>query len=73
MKHGIGILKFANRDVYEGGFVKDDFHGQATYRYHNGDIFEGNFCKGKKQGQGTFNGIDGRLQIGEWVDDQFSV
>lgn len=23
MKHGIGILKFANQDVYEGSFVKD--------------------------------------------------
>jgi len=39
MKHGIGILKFANKDVYEGEFARDDFHGKGTYKYHNGDVF----------------------------------
>ena len=39
MKHGIGILKFANQDVYEGEFAKDDLHGKGVYKYHNGDLF----------------------------------
>jgi hypothetical protein len=73
MKHGIGILKFANQDVYQGDFVRDDLHGKGTYRYHNGDVFEGSFKKGKREGPGTFLGIDGRLQIGTWVNDKFEV
>jgi hypothetical protein len=39
MKHGIGILKFANGDVYEGGFAKDEFHGNGIYRYNNKSVF----------------------------------
>ena len=71
MKHGIGILQFANKDVYEGEFARDDLHGKGTYRYDNGDIFEGIFKGGKREGAGQFTGTDGRLQIGQWVNDKF--
>lgn len=64
MKHGIGILKFANQDVYEGSFCKDEFYGNGIYRYHNGDVFEGKWKFGKKQGKGKFVGSDGLIQIG---------
>lgn len=64
MKHGIGILKFGNQDVYEGGFCKDDFHGNGVYKYHNGGVFEGKWKWGKKNGRGEFHGADGHVQIG---------
>mgnify|MGYP003431664742 CR=1 FL=1 len=71
MKHGIGILKFANKDVYEGSFSNDDLHGKGLYKYHNGDVFDGLFRKGKRHGMGLFEGADGRYQKGEWVNDKF--
>lgn len=71
MKHGIGILKFANMDVYEGEFAKDDFHGKGKYKYRNSDVFEGEFKRGKREGEGCFVGADGRLQKGQWINDKF--
>lgn len=50
MKHGIGILNFANKDSYQGAFCRDDLHGKGIYRYQNGDIFEGIFKNGKRHG-----------------------
>lgn len=39
MKHGIGILTFGNKDVYEGEFARDDLYGKGVYKYANGDRF----------------------------------
>jgi len=47
-------LKFANGDVYVGGFVQDDLQGKGKYTYKNGDVFEGEFRQGKRHGKGTF-------------------
>ena len=71
MKHGIGILNLANNDCYEGYFSNDDLHEKGTYRYSNGDVFQVTFKSGKREGASKFYGADGRVQIGQWVNDQF--
>jgi len=47
--------------------------GSGKYVHYNGDVFEGTWHKGRKHGRGEFNGVDGRLIIGEWIDDVFTV
>ncbi len=48
-------------------------NGKGRYLYKNGDRFEGTWREGKKNGRGEFYGVDGRMIIGEWIDDKYSV
>ena len=43
MKHGNGILKFINGDVYEGEFIEGEMQGRGIYKWSNRYIYEGKF------------------------------
>lgn len=47
MRHGNGVLTFANGDKYEGNFENNEIHGKGKYTWTTGDVFEGNFKDGK--------------------------
>lgn len=51
-------------------FKEDAFEGQGLMKYVNGDQYKGEWKKGKKHGQGEFRGIDKRVIIGEWIEDE---
>ena len=48
LKHGLGMEKLVNLDVYEGHFLDGKFHGQGVYKWKNGSIYEGEFVAGKR-------------------------
>lgn len=41
LKHGFGMEKLVNLDVYEGQFFDGKFHGPGVYKWKNGSIYEG--------------------------------
>jgi len=59
-KHGFGVQKFANGDVYEGDWRSGKFQDRGKYKYANGDEFLGIWDNGMKQ-HGTFYFADGRV------------
>lgn len=65
LKHGTGIIVYANGDKYSGNFVDDVISGASTeqyecvYTYANGDVYSGDFLDGKKHGQGKLTFADG--------------
>ena len=55
MRHGKGILHFANGDRYEGDFVEDHMKGEGIcYLAETGDRYEGQWYNDKKNGYGTY-------------------
>ena len=65
LKHGTGVVVYANGDRYEGNFVNDVISGESdenykcVYTYASGDTYEGDFVNGKKQGYGKMTFADG--------------
>lgn len=43
IKHGYGIYKYSNGDVYEGEWVEDEQQGNGILRFADGSVYEGNF------------------------------
>lgn len=64
-KHGFGLMKFANGDVYEGDWADGKFQDRGKYTYANGDEFMGLWDKGIKT-SGTFYYKDGRISARKW-------
>jgi hypothetical protein len=65
MKHGNGIMNFANGDRYIGEFEQDVFHGQGTYSFAPyiepftgfqiiGKRYEGGWKNGRMHGVGMY-------------------
>jgi len=64
-KHGFGIQKFANGDMYEGDWANGKFHDRGKYVYANGDEFLGIWENGVKK-HGSFYFKDGRVSRRTW-------
>jgi len=64
-KHGFGLMKFSNGDMYEGDWVDGKFQDRGKYIYANGDEFMGLWDKGVKL-SGTFYYKDGRISTRKW-------
>jgi hypothetical protein len=45
--HGHGVYKYANGDIYEGGWIDSIKEGHGTYCYSKGNIVKG-IWKGDK-------------------------
>lgn len=70
-KHGRGILRYVDGNVYEGTFLAGQRHGYGILRYANGDIYEGQWRNGKKEGQAKFIfKSTGDIYDGSWVADK---
>jgi hypothetical protein len=51
-KHGVGIYRFNNGDIYEGSFFEDQFGGQGRMQYHDGRTYTGTWKNGLFGGPG---------------------
>ena len=52
----------ANKAMYKGNFLGNQFHGNGILVWSNGDIYSGGFYNGKYHGKGDFNWADGIKQ-----------
>ena len=59
------------KEIYEGDFYENEFHGKGKYYFSNGDIYEGDFEFGNKKGYGIYSRNYGNLiQFeGKWNND----
>eukprot|EP01031_Cornospumella_fuschlensis_P028910 gene28910-34887_t len=58
-RHGYGVMKYTNGDVYEGMWETDKKHGLGKQIHRNGDIYEGEFVHGRKHGKGKYTYASG--------------
>ncbi len=65
-RHGRGIIKCINGEMYEGDFKENYPEGKGKYFYKNGTEYEGDFLKGERHGLGAFKFPNGTVYKGEW-------
>jgi predicted nucleic acid-binding Zn ribbon protein len=51
-RHGKGVYRYSNGDVYDGEFVNDKRHGFGAMHFVNGDHYIGQFSEDRQQGEG---------------------
>ena len=71
LKHGFGVIKFADGNVYEGNFVGGFYEGLGMLKLANGEMFKGEFKKAKKCGFGVCKFKDGHVYEGMYRDDKY--
>jgi hypothetical protein len=49
---GMGTRYYVNGDVYNGGFLNDQFQGYGKYKSLNGDYYKGYYYQNLRHGQG---------------------
>lgn len=66
MKHGFGVYRYANNDIYEGSWKEDYRHGIGTYLYANMETkFMGTWVKDRMHGPGQL--VQARYRFyGSW-------
>merc|ERR1712136_239654 len=64
-KHGFGIMRFSNGDVYQGDWTNGQFQNRGKYTYSSGDEFLGMWQDGVKQ-SGSFYFTGGRISRRVW-------
>jgi len=53
-------MNLSQRQLYEGEYLHNWFHGKGKYTFANGVIYDGNFYKGEFHGEGVLlypNGV----------------
>lgn len=65
--HGVGILTWADGDVYAGDWVRGKQEGRARNHYGGDDVFEGEFRAGKAEGRGMYLFADGSARVGTYL------
>lgn len=78
MRHGKGIMRFANGDRYEGEFEKNMFHGFGFYAWNNtvneynepivNRKYEGDWVDGKYHGRGVYSSGVGDVYSGYFAN-----
>ena len=63
------LLRFENKQRFEGIIVNGKFEGFGKYFYADGSVYVGEFKNNLKNGLGTFKFNDGRMYKGYWADD----
>lgn len=67
LKHGFGVVQYANGDRYEGNWETDLRHGFGECIYADGAKYIGWWARDEYSGQGTFTSADGSQYVGNWV------
>jgi hypothetical protein len=65
-KHGQGVMKFKNGDLFEGEWTNDDMHGIGKYTWNTGDYYIGSFVHDRQEGKGALFLINGMILSGIW-------
>ena len=69
-RHGKGIMKYINGDIYDGEWENDKKNGKGKYLYVNKDEYDGEWRNNKKNGKGKYIYINGDEYDGEWENDK---
>lgn len=59
-------LRLPNKEIYEGMFVDEMYHGVGQYIYADGSVYEGQWHRGTRFGHGTYRSIEGWTYEGFW-------
>lgn len=57
----MGVYRYSDGAVYEGGMRDGMSHGNGVYRYKDGRMYTGNFLLDKQHGQGILTSKDGNI------------
>lgn len=73
-KHGEGMHRYRNGDVYKGSWQNGLRHGHGTYTYYertaNQSVkYVGNWENDKKHGKGTMTFSNGDIYEGDWKNN----
>ena len=70
VKHGRGLIKYADGETYDGEYRNDKKHGHGTMTYPSGDSYEGAYRHGKRDGSGTYKRASGLAIVCTFVEDE---
>eukprot|EP01039_Chlorochromonas_danica_P001031 gene1031-1118_t len=59
-------LRLPNKEIYEGMFVDEMYHGVGQYIYADGSVYEGQWHRGTRFGHGTYRSMEGWTYEGFW-------
>ncbi|CCW70135.1 unnamed protein product [Phytomonas sp. Hart1] len=59
LRHGFGMMRYYNGDVYQGNWVNNRRHGNGKFLKSDGEIYEGMWERDERHGAGTIQYIDG--------------
>lgn len=65
-RHGHGIYRYEDGDVYEGEWKNGNEHGHGKYTSVTGDMYEGEWKDGLKHGHGIYRYAKGDVHEGGW-------
>ena len=69
--HGKGVITYSNGEKYVGEFKDGMLNGQGTYTYPDGEKYVGEFKDGLLNGKGVAYKVNGEIQSGTWVNNEF--
>nr|CCC91223.1 conserved hypothetical protein [Trypanosoma congolense IL3000] len=70
-RHGRGCFKSSGgAEVYEGEWLRDEWHGSGQINYIDGGVFKGAFAHGKRDGEGTMIYPNGDEYTGWFTNDK---
>lgn len=65
-RHGKGIMRWANGDVYEGEFYRGSRQGTGTLNFADGSEYVGDWWNNYMHGQGTRRFVNGDVYVGDY-------
>ena len=67
-KHGWGMMRFENGDIYIGDWDWGERTGKGTYIWSSGTIYSGDYLNGQITGKGVLTFTDGTTYAGDFVN-----
>jgi hypothetical protein len=65
-RHGTGVMRWRNGDVYEGEFFRGSRQGTGTLNFADGSEYVGDWWNNYMHGQGTRRFVNGDIYVGEY-------
>jgi hypothetical protein len=66
-RHGLGVRRYGNGDVYTGGWKAGKKNGHGTIKFADSSVYTGHFHEGYYHGQGELVSNRGHRYVGQWV------
>ena len=70
LRHGSGIMTWADGARYEGEWQYNQASGKGKFFHADGDVYDGNWNNNKANGFGVYTNQRGARYEGYWKDDQ---
>jgi len=68
LKHGRGVMRYADGGIYDGQWKDDERHGRGVYTRVDGGRYDGQWKDGMQHGRGVRTWADGGRYDGQWED-----